>query len=82
MSSTPTNAALRRTELAITGMTCGHCVRHVDAALRGLPGVVSVEVRLGEGGRGSASVTHDASVSPLAALAAAVESEGYTAVAA
>jgi uncharacterized protein len=32
----------------VEGMTCNHCVRHVENALRELPGVTSVEVSLGE----------------------------------
>ena len=34
------------TELAITGMTCGNCARHVTEAIQSVPGVRSAEVRL------------------------------------
>jgi len=34
------------TELQVTGMTCGNCVRHVREALEQVPGVRAVEVRL------------------------------------
>jgi copper chaperone len=60
-------------ELAITGMTCGHCVKHVDRALRGVPGVTAVDVRLADQ---LAVVTHgdDASVP---AMVAVVTAAGY-----
>src|ERR1035437_6278243 len=34
------------TELAITGMTCGNCARHVTEAIQSVPGVRSATVRL------------------------------------
>ena len=34
------------TELAIEGMTCGNCARHVTEALQGVPGVQSAQVNL------------------------------------
>jgi copper chaperone CopZ len=63
------------TTLRITGMTCNGCVRHVDKALRGVPGVTAVEVNLTEG---TAKVAHDDSAQ-LPAMVAAVESAGYEA---
>jgi copper chaperone CopZ len=65
------------TTLRITGMTCNGCVKHVDKALRAVPGVTAVEVSLPDG---TAKVVHDPSA-PLAALLAAVESAGYEAAA-
>jgi len=62
------------TTLAITGMTCNGCVKHVDKALRGLAGVSAVEVDLA-GGR--AKVSHDEAQAPVASLVAAVEAAGY-----
>ncbi|OQB96114.1 MAG: Copper chaperone CopZ [Spirochaetes bacterium ADurb.Bin110] len=32
--------------LKIEGMTCGHCVMHVQSALEGVPGVKSAKVDL------------------------------------
>ena len=61
------------TTLRITGMSCNACVRHVDQALREVPGVSAVEVSLPEQ---SAKVTHEAPL-VMTALAAAVESAGY-----
>jgi copper chaperone CopZ len=65
------------TTLRITGMTCNGCVRHVDKALRGVPGVSAVEVNLAAG---TAKVVHEESAA-LPALVAAVESAGYEAAA-
>ena len=42
-AQTPPSAV---TTLAITGMTCGNCARHVTEALQNVPGVRSAEVRL------------------------------------
>lgn len=54
-------------------MTCNGCVKHVDKALRGVPGVAAVEVNLGEK---SARVVHDG---PVTLLVEAVERAGYSA---
>ena len=58
--------------LAITGMTCGHCVAGVRRALAAVPGVAVQDVRIG-----GATVTADGV--PAAALVAAVEDAGYSA---
>jgi copper chaperone CopZ len=63
------------TTLRITGMTCNNCVRHVDKALRALPGVTAVEVSLPEQ---TAKIVHE-DATPVPALLAAVESAGYEA---
>lgn len=63
------------TTLAIRGMTCNNCVRHVGEALRGVGGVVDVRVSLPDA---LATVDHD-DVTTLPALIAAVEEAGYTA---
>ena len=60
------------TTLAIRGMTCGNCVKHVDAALRAVPGVTAVVVSL----PGEATITH---TGERAQLVAAVEKAGYDA---
>jgi copper chaperone CopZ len=57
-------------------MTCNGCVKHVDAALRAVPGVSAVEVKLAEH---AARVVHDPERCPLATLVAAVEHAGYEA---
>jgi copper chaperone CopZ len=55
----------------IDGMSCDHCIRAVDRALRSIEGVERVEVELGH-----ATIEASDAVSP-AALRAAVEAEGY-----
>lgn len=67
---------MQTTELNIQGMTCGSCVRHVEAALRGIDGVARAEVDL-RGAR--ALVTHDPRRAGAEQLAAAVLSAGYSA---
>jgi len=64
------------TTLAITGMTCNGCVKHVDQALRAVPGVSAVEVSLAEH---RAKVVHDPEKSLAPALIAAIEGAGYSA---
>ena len=59
--------------LHITGMTCGHCVKHVEQALRQVPGVTAVAVDLASG-----TARVEGAADP-AALVAAVEAEDYTA---
>lgn len=63
------------TTLRITGMTCNGCVRHVDKALRGVPGVTAVEVSLPEQ---RAKIVHE-DTAAVEALVAAVETAGYSA---
>jgi copper chaperone CopZ len=65
----------RETVLDIDGMTCSKCVKHVEDALRQLPGVERVQVDLADG---KAVVGHNASV-VLAGLLAAVDDAGYEA---
>jgi Cu+-exporting ATPase len=65
----------QRTEwtLQVTGMSCMHCARTVDEALREVPGVVESTTRHAEG---RSVVVAEPSVSS-AALMAAVERAGY-----
>jgi copper chaperone CopZ len=65
------------TTLRITGMTCNGCARHVDQALRAVPGVTAVEVSLSNQ---TAKVVHEESAA-VPAMVAAVESAGYEAAA-
>jgi Cu+-exporting ATPase len=61
-------------DLAITGMTCASCAGRVEAALAGVPGVVSAEVNLATE---KAHVTAVAGALHPADLLAAVEAAGY-----
>jgi copper chaperone len=65
-----------KTELAIEGMSCGHCVSAVTRALEEVDGVSSAVVDLA-GGR--AEVFYDAGRVSSAALLEAVAGEGYRA---
>ena len=72
MSSEPNSLA---TELAVTGMTCGNCARHVTEAIQSVPGVRSATVSLDSrraSVRWAKAGEHD-----VAALLQAVEKEGY-----
>lgn len=67
---------VRTTTLAIAGMSCGACVRHVTRALDGMTGVVhvSVDLRTNE-----ASIEHLPAFVDPASLIAAVRDAGYAA---
>jgi P-type Cu+ transporter len=71
-ASAPFSAAEVRTTLSVGGMTCDNCVRHVEEALAGIPGVRAM-VDLAAA---TAVVTHDASV-PVDRLLAVVDEAGY-----
>lgn len=52
-------------ELQIQGMSCGHCVKTVETALRGVRGVTRADVQIGK-----AHVETDESVTRQALIAA------------
>lgn len=64
------------TTLAVTGMTCGHCVSAVTSELKGVPDVQDVSVELHAGETSQVRVISDA---PLAEqpLREAVDEAGY-----
>lgn len=65
------------TILNISGMTCGHCEKAVEGALRGVAGVQSVHV---DRASGRATVESALETQPnTQALIAAVTQEGYRA---
>lgn len=70
--TSPTASTGLRTELAVGGMSCGNCVRHVEEALAEIPGVRG-EVDLAAG---TASVVHPRSVT-VQDLLDAVGEAGY-----
>jgi len=54
-------------EIDIQGMSCNHCVKTVDEALRHVPGVTRVEVKIGHAHvETETSVTREALVRALA----------------
>jgi copper chaperone CopZ len=59
----------------IDGMSCGHCVKAVERALRGVTGVHSVEVSLTDR---LARVTVDLAIFQDSVARDAIASEGYT----
>jgi copper chaperone len=62
------------TTINVTGMSCGACVRHVEAALRKLAGVASVAVDLE---KATAVIQHEPGRPTLDELLGAVRAEGY-----
>lgn len=65
---------MERVTLAITGMTCGHCVAAVKEALAAVPGVGEVEVTLSPP---RAVVSRDPSRTTVEMLTKATAEEGY-----
>jgi copper ion binding protein len=61
------------TTYSVTGMTCDHCVRAVEAEVARIPGVASVTVDLAAG---QVTLRSDEPVDP-AVVSAAVEEAGY-----
>ena len=63
---------MEKITIAIDGMSCGHCVRQVDNALRRLEGVVVENVRVGE-----AAVMYDPASISTKEIEKAVRDLGY-----
>lgn len=62
---------MQTTTLQIRHMTCGHCVRAVEQALKRLPNIVDVRVTVGE------AVISTQGLPDMAAIRHAIEDEGY-----
>ena len=58
--------------IAITGMTCGNCVKHVQKALAEIDGVTVGDVTIG-----SAEVSYDPEQVDRATIVEAIEESGY-----
>src|SRR5947207_2393654 len=67
--------ASARTQLAIDGMTCGNCARHVTEALQGVPGVRAATVNL-DSHQATIRWAHDMPPDEAAVVEAVVK-EGY-----
>lgn len=65
---------MEQTTLKIEGMTCDHCKKAVDGALRNLQGVQEVEVDVA---KGIADVTYNNSKVTADSMKEAVEEQGY-----
>ena len=68
-----TTQDVRTTQLAIDGMTCGHCVQAVTKALSGVPGVTVKSVAVGS------AVIETADGWAAGKAVAALDEAGYTA---
>ena len=62
------------TILAVKGMSCPSCIRHIDEALKEVDGVSNVQVKLREG---QVLVQHDPDTSIPSALVDALKEAGY-----
>ena len=65
---------MEQTTLKIEGMTCDHCKKAVDGALRNLHGVQEVKVDVA---KGIADVTYNNSEVTADSMKEAVEEQGY-----
>jgi copper chaperone len=66
---------MERLTMKIDGMSCGHCVRSVDSALKQLAGVTVEQVTVGQ-----AVVSYDPAATSTAQIEQAVADEGYAVV--
>ena len=64
----------KETILAVEGMTCGSCVRHVTSALRALRGIRDVAVELRQG---KVRVTREPGAASSDEMIAALGEAGY-----
>lgn len=64
----------KRQHFPIQGMTCGNCVRHVEKALKNLPGISQLEVSLE---KHEAQVEYDSTVVTYESMASALKEAGY-----
>jgi copper chaperone len=64
---------MERMTMDIDGMTCSHCVRSVDAALKELAGVTVEQVSVGQ-----ATVSFDPGATTTERIAQAIADEGYS----
>ena len=67
---------IMKAEIKVDGMMCGHCVAHVEEALRGIAGVSAAKADLA---KGVAFVEYEAPAT-LEQLESAITKAGYTVV--
>ena len=63
---------MEHVKMKIEGMNCGHCVRAVNQALEGVPGVQVERVEIG-----SATVAYDPGAARVEQITEAVQAAGY-----
>jgi copper chaperone len=73
-ASSGTASTVRPVTLAVSGMSCGHCVTAVTEALSRLPGVTVTRVAVG-----AAAVTLDSSAASVEGVVEAIREAGYEA---
>ena len=66
---------IKQQHFPIQGMTCANCVKHVEKALKKLPGISHLNVNLE---RHEALVEFDSAVLTYEAMALALKEAGYT----
>ncbi|WP_368744582.1 heavy metal translocating P-type ATPase [Desertibaculum subflavum] len=71
----PDATATQHLDLAVGGMTCGHCRSTIEKALGGLPGVASAHVNLANR---VASIDYDGNIAKPQDLTKAIRSAGYS----
>ena len=64
-----------RQHFPIEGMTCANCVRHVKKALKGIPGILQLEVNLE---KNEALVEYDSTSVNHELMASTLKEAGYT----
>ncbi|WP_286180075.1 heavy-metal-associated domain-containing protein [Arthrobacter sp. ISL-95] len=69
-----------KTNVNVSGMTCGHCVSSVSEELESLNGVENVAVDLNPGGLSTVTITSTKELSP-SEIGEAVAEAGYLVVA-
>ena len=74
MAVVTATATIRNERYTVQGMTCGSCERHVQTALRSVPGVVNAQVDVASG---TAVVERDLAAAPIDQLVQAVKAAGY-----
>lgn len=65
---------LETIDIGVSGMTCDHCARRVEKALRANPGVKAARVDLAAA---RATVTYDSSTATVGQLREALTKSGY-----
>jgi Cu+-exporting ATPase len=73
-AQTPKDSPYQTHDIRIGGMTCDHCARRVEKALRGRPGVKEVAVDLAAA---RARVTFEPNQVDIATLHQAILASGY-----
>ena len=65
---------IRQQHFPVEGMTCGNCVRHVEQAIKKLPGISQLEVNLE---KQEVIVDYDSTLVSYETMASALKDAGY-----